>query len=91
MGLLVLGAICCRDRVRPVPGHPCETSRRLSEAGVDAALRREAGLIHNFMLLDEGSPPALPSPGESRPTCAPACARPDAEAGHVLAGGVRAA
>jgi acetyl esterase len=29
---------------------------RLREAGVAVALRREAGLIHNFMLLDEISP-----------------------------------
>ena len=30
--------------------------RRLSEAGVAVTQRREAGLIHNFMLLDEISP-----------------------------------
>ena len=30
--------------------------RRLQEAGVDVELRREPGLIHNFMLLDEISP-----------------------------------
>jgi acetyl esterase len=29
---------------------------RLAEAGVDVELRREPGLIHNFMLLDEVSP-----------------------------------
>jgi acetyl esterase len=31
-------------------------ARRLHEAGVDVELRREPGLIHNFMLLDEISP-----------------------------------
>ena len=31
-------------------------ARRLREAGVEVALRREPGLIHNFMLLDEVSP-----------------------------------
>ena len=29
---------------------------RLRDAGVEVELRREAGLIHNFMLLDEISP-----------------------------------
>jgi acetyl esterase len=29
---------------------------RLRDAGVDVELRREPGLIHNFMLLDEISP-----------------------------------
>lgn len=31
-------------------------ARRLRDAGVDVELRRERGLIHNFMLLDEISP-----------------------------------
>jgi len=31
-------------------------ARRLRDAGVDVELRREPGLIHNFMLLDEVSP-----------------------------------
>ena len=31
-------------------------ARRLRDAGVEVELRREAGLIHNFMLLDEISP-----------------------------------
>src|SRR5215469_11195787 len=31
-------------------------ARRLRDAGVEAVLRREAGLIHNFMMLDEISP-----------------------------------
>lgn len=31
-------------------------ARRLTAAGVDVKLRREPGLIHNFMLLDELSP-----------------------------------
>jgi acetyl esterase len=31
-------------------------ARRLRDAGVDVELRREPGLIHNFMLLDEISP-----------------------------------
>jgi acetyl esterase len=29
---------------------------RLRDAGIDVELRREPGLIHNFMLLDEISP-----------------------------------
>ncbi|MGZ4273685.1 MAG: alpha/beta hydrolase [Solirubrobacteraceae bacterium] len=33
-------------------------ARRLTEAGVAVTLRREVGLIHNFMLLDEISPAA---------------------------------
>jgi acetyl esterase len=31
-------------------------ARRLREAGVPVAARREPGLIHNFMVLDEVSP-----------------------------------
>ncbi len=31
-------------------------ARRLRDAGVEAVLRREPGLIHNFMMLDEVSP-----------------------------------
>ena len=31
-------------------------ARRLRDAGVEVELRREPGLIHNFMLLDEISP-----------------------------------
>jgi acetyl esterase len=31
-------------------------ARRLAEAGVDVELRREAGLIHNFVMLDTVSP-----------------------------------
>jgi acetyl esterase len=31
-------------------------ARRLADAGVDVELRREAGLIHNFMMLDTVSP-----------------------------------
>ena len=31
-------------------------ARRLSEAGVAVTLRREPGLIHNFLMLDELSP-----------------------------------
>ncbi|MHB8293883.1 MAG: alpha/beta hydrolase [Acidimicrobiales bacterium] len=31
-------------------------ARRLSDAGVEVELRREAGLVHNFMMLDEVSP-----------------------------------
>lgn len=31
-------------------------ARRLRDAGVDVELRREPGLIHNFMMLDEVSP-----------------------------------
>jgi acetyl esterase len=31
-------------------------ARRLRGAGIDVELRREPGLIHNFMLLDEISP-----------------------------------
>jgi acetyl esterase len=31
-------------------------ARRLTEAGVEVALRRESGLIHNFLMLDELSP-----------------------------------
>jgi hypothetical protein len=31
-------------------------ARRLRQAGIEVELRREPGLIHNFMLLDEISP-----------------------------------
>jgi len=31
-------------------------ARRLAEAGVEVELRREPGLIHNFLMLDEVSP-----------------------------------
>jgi hypothetical protein len=31
-------------------------ARRLADAGVDVELRREPGLIHNFMMLDTVSP-----------------------------------
>jgi acetyl esterase len=31
-------------------------ARRLAEAGVEVELRREPGLIHNFLMLDEISP-----------------------------------
>lgn len=31
-------------------------ARRLRDAGVAAGLRREPGLIHNFIMLDEVSP-----------------------------------
>ena len=31
-------------------------AHRLRDAGVEAGLRREPGLIHNFMMLDEVSP-----------------------------------
>lgn len=31
-------------------------ARRLRDAGVEAVLRREPGLVRNFMMLDEVSP-----------------------------------
>jgi acetyl esterase/lipase len=48
-------------------------ARRLSEAGVAVTQRREAGLIHNFMLLDEISP-----------ACAAAADRVADDIGHRL-------
>lgn len=37
--------------------------RRLRDAGVEVELRREPGLIHNFMLLDEISPTCAAAAG----------------------------
>ena len=38
-------------------------ARRLRDAGVEVGLRREPGLIHNFMLLDEISPACAAAAG----------------------------
>jgi acetyl esterase len=38
-------------------------ARRLRDAGIDVELRREPGLIHNFMLLDEVSPACAAAAG----------------------------
>jgi len=38
-------------------------ARRLRDAGVDVEVRREPGLIHNFMLLDEVSPACAAAAG----------------------------
>lgn len=50
-------------------------ARRLAEAGVDVELRRERGLIHNFMMLDTVSP-----------ACAAAADRVAADVRRLLTG-----
>ncbi len=78
-------------------GHdPCETNRRRMarrprDAGVDVELRREPGLINNFMLLDEVSRlRRRRRPSRGPPACPP-CARPDADAGILAGSGARTA
>ena len=45
-----------------------EYAGRLSGASMEVTLRRQPGLIHNFLMLDELSRPAPPLPTASPPT-----------------------